>query len=73
MKIKTVEGLGIEYDENVVCDVCRSVSILVHHTHGSLHRHAASLTVPLHFQPDSEDGNEMVFCDNCDICVHQVQ
>ena len=24
--IKTVEGLGIEYDENVVCDVCRSVS-----------------------------------------------
>jgi hypothetical protein len=26
--IKTVEGLGIEYDENVVCDVCRSVSFL---------------------------------------------
>lgn len=26
--IKTVEGLGIEYDENVVCDVCRSVSSL---------------------------------------------
>ena len=25
--IKTVQGLGIEYDENVVCDVCRSVSI----------------------------------------------
>ncbi len=24
------------------------------------------------FQPESEDGNEMVFCDNCDICVHQV-
>ncbi len=24
--IKTVEGLGIEYDENVVCDVCRCVS-----------------------------------------------
>ena len=24
--IKTVDGLGIEYDENVVCDVCRSVS-----------------------------------------------
>ena len=22
-------------------------------------------------QPDSEDGNEMVFCDKCDICVHQ--
>lgn len=37
--------LGIEYDEDVICDVCRS--------------------------PDSEDGNEMVFCDSCDICVHQ--
>ncbi|KAK2148927.1 hypothetical protein LSH36_474g00032 [Paralvinella palmiformis] len=43
--IKTVEGLGIEYDENVVCDVCRS--------------------------PDGEDSNEIVFCDGCDICVHQ--
>ncbi|XP_064637141.1 protein Jade-3-like [Lineus longissimus] len=43
--IKTSEGLGIEYDENVICDVCRS--------------------------PDSEDLNEMVFCDQCDICVHQ--
>ena len=27
--IKTVEGLGIEYDEDVVCDVCRSVSHLM--------------------------------------------
>jgi hypothetical protein len=25
--VKTEEGLGIEYDENVICDVCRSVSI----------------------------------------------
>ena len=24
--IKNVEGLGIEYDENIMCDVCRSVS-----------------------------------------------
>ena len=23
--VRTVDGLGIEYDENVVCDVCRSV------------------------------------------------
>ena len=22
-------------------------------------------------QPDSEETNEMVFCDACDICVHQ--
>ena len=26
LAIQTKEGLGIEYDENVVCDVCRSVS-----------------------------------------------
>eukprot|EP00063_Salmo_salar_P030363 XP_014005198.1 PREDICTED: protein Jade-3-like [Salmo salar] len=44
--IDTVEGLGIEYDEDVICDVCRS--------------------------PDSEEGNDMVFCDKCNICVHQV-
>ncbi|GIY72101.1 protein Jade-1 [Caerostris darwini] len=40
------EGLGTEYDEDAVCDVCRS--------------------------PDSLDGNEMVFCDHCNVCVHQV-
>ncbi|PIK41560.1 hypothetical protein BSL78_21587 [Apostichopus japonicus] len=43
--IQTEEGLGIEYDEDICCAVCRA--------------------------PDSEDGNEMVFCDKCDICVHQ--
>ncbi|XP_077396074.1 protein Jade-1 isoform X2 [Festucalex cinctus] len=42
---ETQEGLGIEYDEDVVCDVCQS--------------------------PDGEDNNEMVFCDKCNICVHQ--
>ena len=26
--VKNEEGLGIEYDENVICDVCRSVSIM---------------------------------------------
>lgn len=45
--METEEGLGIEYDEDVVCDVCRS--------------------------PDGEDNNEMVFCDKCNICVHQVR
>ncbi|KAL5013057.1 hypothetical protein ScPMuIL_011608 [Solemya velum] len=44
-KQKTEEGLGIEYDEDIVCDVCRS--------------------------PESEENNEMVFCDGCDICIHQ--
>ncbi|XP_042562384.1 protein Jade-1 isoform X2 [Clupea harengus] len=43
--METEEGLGIEFDEDVVCDVCQS--------------------------PDGEDGNEMVFCDKCNICVHQ--
>lgn len=43
--MKSEEGLGIEFDENVICDVCRS--------------------------PDSEEANEMVFCDSCNICVHQ--
>ncbi|XP_034254412.1 PHD finger protein rhinoceros isoform X2 [Thrips palmi] len=43
--VKTEESLGIEFDENVICDVCRS--------------------------PDSEESNEMVFCDSCNICVHQ--
>ncbi|KAG7459032.1 hypothetical protein MATL_G00226930 [Megalops atlanticus] len=43
--METEEGLGIEYDEDVVCDVCHS--------------------------PEGEDGNEMVFCDKCNICVHQ--
>lgn len=37
--------IGIEFNEGVVCDVCRS--------------------------PFSEDGNEMVFCDTCNVCVHQ--
>ncbi|CAG0885285.1 unnamed protein product, partial [Darwinula stevensoni] len=43
--LKEEECLGIEYDENVICDVCRS--------------------------PDHEDGNLMVFCDCCNVCVHQ--
>lgn len=37
--------IGIEFNDGVVCDVCRS--------------------------PYSEDGNEMIFCDTCNICVHQ--
>lgn len=37
--------IGIEFNDAVVCDVCRS--------------------------PYSEEGNEMVFCDSCNVCVHQ--
>lgn len=29
--VKNEEGLGIEYDENVICDVCRSVSVFYLH------------------------------------------
>ncbi|CAN0377526.1 unnamed protein product [Lampetra planeri] len=43
--LSTEAALGIEFDADVVCDVCRS--------------------------PHAEDGNEMVFCDKCDVCVHQ--
>ncbi|CAL4118005.1 unnamed protein product, partial [Meganyctiphanes norvegica] len=43
--LKTEESQNMEFDEDVICDVCRS--------------------------PDSEEGNEMVFCDSCNICVHQ--
>uniref|UniRef100_A0AAV2JFK4 Protein Jade-1 n=1 Tax=Knipowitschia caucasica TaxID=637954 RepID=A0AAV2JFK4_KNICA len=43
--VETQEGLGIEFDEDVVCEVCRS--------------------------PDGEENNEMVFCDKCNVCVHQ--
>lgn len=42
---KALDAYSIEYDDEVVCDVCRS--------------------------PDSEDSNEMVFCDGCNLCVHQ--
>lgn len=31
--VKNEEGLGIEYDENVICDVCRSVSGCVTFSH----------------------------------------
>lgn len=27
--VKTEESLGIEFDENVICDVCRSVSVFI--------------------------------------------
>ncbi|KAG9509015.1 putative ATP-dependent RNA helicase DDX47, partial [Fragariocoptes setiger] len=37
--------IGIEFDDGVVCDVCRS--------------------------PYSEEGNEMIFCDRCEVCIHQ--
>lgn len=29
--VKTEESLGIEFDENVICDVCRSVSVYFVH------------------------------------------
>ncbi|XP_062514067.1 protein Jade-1-like isoform X2 [Corticium candelabrum] len=43
--IATNEGLGIEYDASIPCDVCG--------------------------ETDGEEGNEMIFCDVCNVCVHQ--
>ncbi|CAI8037996.1 Protein Jade-3 [Geodia barretti] len=43
--VVTDETLGIEYDEETVCDVCRD--------------------------RESEDTNDMIFCDVCNLCVHQ--
>jgi hypothetical protein len=43
--VVTDETLGIEYDEETVCDVCRD--------------------------RESEDTNDMIFCDMCNLCVHQ--
>ncbi|GFY70065.1 PHD finger protein rhinoceros [Trichonephila inaurata madagascariensis] len=45
-EIKNDKTLGIDYDEDAICDVCRS--------------------------PDSHESNKMVFCDKCNICVHQI-
>ena len=30
--MKTTEGIGIEYDEDVVCDICRSVCCIARQT-----------------------------------------
>ncbi|XP_061692086.1 protein Jade-1-like isoform X2 [Syngnathoides biaculeatus] len=42
---QTQQGLGIEYDEDMVYDMCQF--------------------------PNREDNNEMVFCNECNNCVHQ--
>ena len=44
-QLKKLKNYEIEFDADIICDVCR--------------------------EPDSEPGNEMVFCDGCNICVHQ--
>ena len=45
LKLEKLKKYNIEFDDDIVCDVCRS--------------------------PESETDNEMVFCDGCNICVHQ--
>jgi len=52
-----------------------SVSIFLHLSVSNKHTSGVHICVLLHVkfcvQPDSEEGNEMVFCDSCNICVHQ--
>ena len=55
-----------ELDDSVICDVCRSVSAEIFELNILL-----TCTFVFTNQPDSEDQNEMVFCDQCNICVHQ--
>ncbi len=54
-----------EADDSVICDVCRSVWF------GALATYEPMFNWSVSFQPDSEECNEMVFCDRCNICVHQ--
>lgn len=68
--VKNEEGLGLEYDENTICEVCRSVSVPNQYKTHSLFVEKSHIKV-LFFQPDFEEGNEMVFCDFCNIGVHQ--
>lgn len=65
--LKTEECFGMEYDENVICDVCRAVSKF----DNNLFFNSLFIVNLYLLQPDSEEGNEMVFCDRCNICVHQ--
>nr|XP_053651088.1 PHD finger protein rhinoceros-like [Cherax quadricarinatus] len=65
--LKTEESLSIEFDEDVICDVCRSKW-----SESSMAQPLISPLCTLDLNtPDSEEGNEMVFCDSCNICVHQ--
>lgn len=56
--------LGIEFSDNVLCDVCqRQVGLCLIYN--------LLILSFVKFSPETEEGNEMVFCDRCNICVHQ--
>ncbi|GFT76560.1 protein Jade-3 [Trichonephila clavipes] len=65
-EIKNDKTLGIDYDEDAICDVCRS----------GRKKYGKKSTVDqsrrVARKPDSHESNKMVFCDKCNICVHQI-
>ncbi len=63
--ITTQENLGIEYDEQTVCDVCQDVSTVYLVV-------VCGVDIMSPLQHESEESNDMIFCDSCNVCVHQV-
>lgn len=63
--IATEEDFSIQYDDNIVCDVCKEVRCI-------LWMKYFTCLCDLTMQKEGEENNEMIFCDSCNICVHQV-